>query len=119
MPALSPGLIDLFHIPTLIYAWAFTLALMAGPLLLKFLNEEPVTRCAVLQAAASFIMTGCWLTFGSAAINAYEHGLISLPMSILAVACMFAAAAGSSFLIERRCSDQQAGAQSLHESDKV
>ncbi|PDT91043.1 hypothetical protein CO669_06805 [Bradyrhizobium sp. Y36] len=116
---MSPGLIDLFHIPTLILAWAFTLALTAGPLLLKFLNDEPVARCAVLQAAASFITTGCWLTFGSAAINAHEHGLISLPMSILAVACMFAAAAGSSFLIERRCSDQQAGARNLHESDKI
>ncbi|WP_298244191.1 hypothetical protein [uncultured Bradyrhizobium sp.] len=119
MFALFPGLIDLFHIPTLILAWAFTLALTAGPLLLKFLNDEPVTRCAVLQAVASFITTGCWLAFGSAAINAYERGLVSLPMSILAVACMFAAGAGSSFLIERRCSDQQAGAQSLHESDKI
>ncbi|MGL9618465.1 hypothetical protein QRQ56_10720 [Bradyrhizobium sp. U531] len=48
-------------------------------------------------------MTGGWLTFGSVAINAYEHGLISLPVSILAVACMFAGATGSTFLIERRC----------------
>lgn len=103
MPALSASLIDLFHIPTLILAWVFTLALTAGPVLLTFLNNEPVTRCAVLQAAASFIMTGGWLTFGSAAINAYEHGLISLPLSILAVACMFAGATGSTFLIERRC----------------
>ncbi|MGL9618466.1 hypothetical protein QRQ56_10725 [Bradyrhizobium sp. U531] len=44
MPALSASLIDLFHVPTLILAWVFTLALTAGPVLLTFLNNEPVTR---------------------------------------------------------------------------
>lgn len=56
--ALSPSVTDLLHIATLIFAWAFTLAMTAMPLLLKFLNCKPVARCAVLQAAASFIMTG-------------------------------------------------------------
>jgi hypothetical protein len=37
------------------------------------------------------IGSGCWLTFGTAVINARQRGLISLPTSILAVALLFAA----------------------------
>lgn len=107
MLSLSPSLTDLFHVPTLIYAWGFTLVITGGPLLLKFLNYRPVTRCAVLQAASSFVTTACWLTLGAAAINAHERGLISLSTSILTMACLLAGAAGSSFLIARWCPDEQ------------
>ncbi|KYG20539.1 hypothetical protein SE92_09880 [Bradyrhizobium sp. AT1] len=105
---MSPSLTDLFHVPTLILGWVFALAVTCGPLLLKFLNYQPVRRCAVLQAVSSFVATGCWLTFGTAAISAHEHGLISLLSSVLVVACLLASAAASSFLIVRWCPDEQA-----------
>ncbi|WBL81609.1 hypothetical protein I3J27_14745 [Bradyrhizobium xenonodulans] len=107
MLALSTSLVGLFHIPTLILAWIFTLAIAGGPLLWRFLNYTPVTRCAVVQAVSNFVATGCWLTFGSAAMNAHERGLISLFTSILAVAFLFAGAAGGSHLIARWCPDEQ------------
>ena len=81
--------------------WDLALALAGGPLLWKFLNYRPVTRRALLRAALNFIATGCWITFGVAAINAYERGLISLPTSIFAVAALFAVVAGGSHLMER------------------
>ena len=107
MPALSSSLTSLFHIPTLILIWVFTLALAGGPLLWRFLNYQPVTRCAFVQAVANAIGSGCWLTFGTAVMTAHQRGLISLPVSILAVAFMLAGAAGSSFLIERWCPEEQ------------
>lgn len=105
---MSSSLTDLFHVPTLIYGWVFALAVTCGPLLLKFLNYQPVTRCAVVQAVSSFVVTLGWLTFGAAAISAQERGLISLLSSILVVACLLAGAAASSFLIARWCPDEQA-----------
>lgn len=105
---MSSSLTDLFHVPTLIFGWVFALGLTCGPLLLKFLNYRPVTRCAVVQAVASFVVTGCWLTFGAAAISAHERGLISFLSSILVVACLLASAGASSFLIARWCPDKQA-----------
>lgn len=104
---LSASSTSLFDGPFLIVIWAFTLAFAGGPLLWRFLNYKPVTRCVVLQAASKALGTGCWLTFGTAAINAFERDLISLPVSILAVALLFAAVAGSSFLIVRWCPDDQ------------
>ena len=82
-------------------AWGFALALAGGPLLWRFLNYRPVTRRALVHAAWKFVATGCWMTFGTGAINAYERGLISLPMSIFAVAVLFAVVAGGSHLMER------------------
>jgi hypothetical protein len=82
-------------------AWGLALALAGGPLLWRFLNYRPVTRRACLRAALNFIATGCWITFGVGAINAYERGLISLPMSIFAVAALFAIVAGGSHLMAR------------------
>jgi hypothetical protein len=41
------------------------------------------------------------MTFSTGAINAYERGLISLPMSIFAVAVLFTVVAGGSHLMER------------------
>jgi hypothetical protein len=41
------------------------------------------------------------MTFGNSAINAYERGLISLPMSIFAVVVLFAVVAGGSHVMER------------------
>ena len=105
---MSPSLTDLFHVPTLIYGWVLALGLTCGPLLLKFLNYRPVTRCAVLRAVSCFVVTGGWLTFGTAAISAHERSLISLPTSIVVVACLLAGAAASSFLIARRYPDEQA-----------
>jgi hypothetical protein len=99
--ALSFGWADLFATPMLAAAWGFALALPGGPLLWSFLNCRPVTRRALIRAALNFIATGCWFTFGTGAINAYEHGLISLPMSMLAVAALFAVAAGGSLVMER------------------
>lgn len=107
MFAVPADLTSLFHVPTLILIWAFTLAFAGGPLLWKFLNYNPVTRCAVVQAVSNLVASGCWLTFGTAAINAFERGLISLRMSVLAVALLFAAVAGGSFLVARWCPDQQ------------
>lgn len=104
---LSSSLTSLFDIPFLIAIWALTPVVVGGPLLLRFLNYKPVTRCAVVQTVAKVLGTGCWLTFGTAAINASERGMISLPVSILTMALLITAAAGSSFLIERWCPDQQ------------
>ena len=104
---LSSSLTSLFDGPFLILIWIFTFAIAGGPLLLKFLNYRPVTRCAVLHAVAKVVTTGCWLTFGTAAMNAHERGLISVFTSILAVAFVFAAAAGGSLLIARWCPDEQ------------
>jgi hypothetical protein len=100
-------LTSLFHIPTLILIWVFTLAFAGGPLLWRFLNYQPVTRCAFVQAVANAIGSGCWMTFGTAAMTAHERGLISLPAGVLAVAFMLAGAAGSSFLIARLCPEEQ------------
>lgn len=105
--AVPSSFASLFHVPTLILAWIFTLALVGGPLVLKFLNYRPVTRCAVVQAMSNVVVTGCWLALGMAAIAAHEHGLISTPTSILAMASLLAVAAGSSALIARWCSDEQ------------
>jgi len=104
---LPPDLTGLFDGPFLLLIWASTLVFAGGPLLWKFLNYKPVTRCAAMQAAANFVTSGCWLTFGSAAMNAHQRGLISWPTSILAVALMFAGAAGGQFLIARWCPDEQ------------
>ena len=104
---MSSTLTSLFHIPTLILTWTFTLAIAGGPLLWRFLNYEPVTRCGFVQAVANFVATGCWLTFGSAAMTAHQRGLISLPVSILAMAFLLGGAAGSSFLIARWCPEDQ------------
>lgn len=101
------SLTSLFDVPFLIVLWAFTLVFSGGPLLVKFLNYKPVTRCAVVQAAVNVLGSGCWLTFGSATINAFERGLISLPVSILTVALLLAVVAGSSFLAARWCPDDQ------------
>lgn len=105
--AVFSSLTSLFYVPTLILVWIFTLAFAGGPLLWRFLNYRPVTRRAVVQAVSNIVATGCWLTFGTAAIAAYERGLISLSTSILAVALMFAGAAGGSALIARWCPDEQ------------
>jgi hypothetical protein len=99
--ALSFGWTNLFATPMMAAAWGAALALAGGPLLWRLLNYQPVTRRALLRAAWTFVATGCWITFGTGAINAYEHGLISLPMSIFAVAVLFAVVAGGSRLIER------------------
>ena len=104
---MSTGLTSLFHIPTLILIWIATLATAGGPLLWRFLNYRPVTRCAFVQAVSNFVATGCWLTFGTAVMSAFEHGLISVFTSILAVAFLFAGVAGGSFLITRWCPDEQ------------
>ncbi|MGY8709367.1 hypothetical protein RAD16_26790 [Bradyrhizobium sp. 18BD] len=104
---MSSSFADLFDMPLLTLIWVFMLAFAGGPLLWKFLNYRPVTRCAVVQAAANFVGSGCWLTFGTAAMTAHQRGLISLPTSILLVASVLACAAGSSFLIERWCPDEQ------------
>jgi len=104
---LPSSLTGLFDVPFLILIWALTLAFTGGPLLWRFLNYKPVTRCAVVQAAANVVASGCWFTFGTAAINAFERGLISLPISILAVALVFAGVAGGSFLISWWCPDEQ------------
>nr|WP_244611966.1 hypothetical protein [Bradyrhizobium amphicarpaeae] len=77
-------------------------------MLLKFLNYRPVTRGAVLQAVSSFVVTGGYVTIGTAAIGAHERGLISWPASIVVMACLLAVAAGSSFLIERWYPDERA-----------
>ena len=104
---LSSSLTSLFDGPFLILIWALTLAFAGGPLLWRFLNYRPVTRCAVVQAASNAVGSGCWFTFGTAAIDAFQRGLISLPISILAVTLLFAAVAGSSLLIARWCPDEQ------------
>ncbi len=70
-------------------------------------GNPDATRCAVLQVVWNVVATGGWLTFGSAAMNAHERGLISMPTSILAVASLFATVAGGSFLIGRWCPDEQ------------
>jgi len=100
-------LTSLFHIPTLIVAWTFMLAIAGGPLLWRFLKYEPVTWCAAVQPVTNFVATGCWLTFGTAAITAHQRGLISLPASILVVALLFACGVGSSYLIARWCPEEQ------------
>ncbi len=105
---MSSSLTDLFHVPTLISGWVLALGFTCGPLLLKFLNYRPVTRCAVLKAVSSFVVTGGYLTFGSAAISAQERGLMSFPISILVVACLLAGAAASAFLIARWCPGDRA-----------
>ncbi|UPK30008.1 hypothetical protein IVB26_17095 [Bradyrhizobium sp. 195] len=105
---MSPGLTDLFHVPTLICGWILALGVTCGPLLLEFLNYRPVTRCAVLRAVSSFVVTGGYLTIGTAAISAQESGLISSSTSILVMACLLAGAAASSFLIARWYPDEQA-----------
>jgi hypothetical protein len=87
----------------LVLVWVFALAIAGGPLLWRFLNYRPVTRCAVLRGVANVVATGSWLTFGTAAINAHERGLISMSTTILAVASLFAVVAGGSFLIGRWC----------------
>ena len=79
--ALSFGWTDLFATPMLAAAWGFALTIAGGPLLWSFLNYRPVTRRALLLAAWKFIATGCWITVGTGTINAYERGLISLPVS--------------------------------------
>ena len=104
---MSSSLAELFDMPTLILLWVFTLALAGGPLLWKFLNYQPVTRCAFVQAVANAIGSGCWLTFGTAVMTAHQRGLISLPVSILAVAFLLTGAASSSFLIARWCPEEQ------------
>jgi len=104
---LSSSLTSLFDIPFVIAIWASTPVVVGGPLILRFLNYKPVTRCAVVQTITNVLGTGCCLTFGTAAISAFERGLITLPVSILAVALLFAVTAGSSFLIERWCPDEQ------------
>ncbi|MBR1131948.1 hypothetical protein [Bradyrhizobium iriomotense] len=91
----------------LIVVWAFALAFGGGPLLLRFLNYQPVTRCAVVQAVSNVVATGCWMTFGTAAISAFERGLIALSTSILVVAGLFAVVTGGTFLIARWCPDEQ------------
>jgi hypothetical protein len=103
----SSGLTSLFHLPTLILAWISAFAFAGGPLLWKFLNYRPVTRCAVVQAVSNAIATGCWLTLGIATIAANERGLISTPTSVVAMALLLAVAAGSSTLIARWCPDEQ------------
>ena len=105
---MSPSPADLFHVPTLICAWVLALGFTGGPLLLKFLNYKPVTRGAILRAVSSFVVTGGYLTIGTAAISAHDRGLISWPTSIVLMACLLAAAAGSSFLIERWYPDERA-----------
>ncbi|WP_354176940.1 hypothetical protein [Bradyrhizobium sp. LA6.1] len=60
-----------------------------------------------MQAVSNVVATGSWLTFGAATINAYQRGLISVFTSILAVALLFAGAAGGSFLTARWCPDEQ------------
>ncbi|MBW7967799.1 hypothetical protein [Bradyrhizobium sp. BR 10289] len=104
---LSSSLTSLFDAPFVIAIWTLTPFVVGGPLLLRFLNYKPVTRCAVVQTLTKVLGTGCWLTFGTVAIKAFEHGLISLPISNLAVALLFTVTAGSSFLIERWCPDEQ------------
>ncbi|OKO91397.1 hypothetical protein AC629_02645 [Bradyrhizobium sp. NAS80.1] len=103
---MSSGLTSLFDVPMLALAWVFALAFAGGPLLLRFLNYRPVTRCAVLRGVSNVVATGGWLTFGTAALNAHERGLISMSTTILAVASLFAAVAGGSFLIGRWCPDE-------------
>ncbi len=104
---LSSGWTSLFDPSILAAIWALALAIGGGPLLWRFLNYRPVTRNAVLNAAWNFVATGCWFTFGNGAINAHERGMISLPMSILAVALLFVVAAGGSLLMQRWCPDTQ------------
>jgi hypothetical protein len=99
--ALSFDWTSLFATPIVAAAWGVALALAGGPLLWRFLNYRPVTRRARLHAAWNFVATGCWIMFGIGAINAYERGLISLPMSIFAVAVLFAVVAGGSHLMQR------------------
>ncbi|MBB4370309.1 hypothetical protein GGD63_003104 [Bradyrhizobium sp. cir1] len=111
---MSPILNSLLDLPILIVVWAFALAFGGGPLLLRFLNYKPVARCAVVQAVSHVVAIGCWLTFGTAAINAFERGLIALSTSILVVACLFAVVAGGSFLIARWCPDEQQGNRTGH-----
>lgn len=91
----------------LILVWGFALVIAGGPLLWRFLNHRQVTRCAVVQVVSNVVATGGWLTFGTAAMNAHERGLISMSTTILAVASLFAAVAGGSFLIGRWCPDEQ------------
>ncbi|WP_375309679.1 hypothetical protein WHZ77_20955 [Bradyrhizobium sp. A5] len=98
---------SLFHVPTLILAWIATLAIAGGPLLWRFLNYRPVTRCEILQAVANVVATGSWLTLGLAAINAHERGLISVFTSVLVMAFLFAGAAGASSLSARWCPDKR------------
>ena len=98
---MSADFTSLFPIPALIFTWALGLALAGGPLLWRFLNRRPVTRRALLHAAWNFVATGCWITFGNGAMDAQKRGLLSLPVSILIVAVLFAAFAGGSHLLER------------------
>ncbi|WP_157195714.1 hypothetical protein [Bradyrhizobium sp. YR681] len=104
---MSSSFTSLLHVPTLVIAWIFTLVFAGGPLLWKFLNYRPVTRCALVQAVLNVVATGSWLTLGMAVIAAQEHGLISTPTSVLAMALLLAVAAGSSTLIARWCPDEQ------------
>jgi hypothetical protein len=99
--ALSFGWTSLFATPMAAAMWGVAFAFAGGPLLWRFLSYRPVTRRALLHAAWNFFATGCWMTFGNGAINAYERGLISLPMGIFAVAVLFAVVAGGSHLMER------------------
>jgi hypothetical protein len=99
--ALSFGWTSLFVTPMMAATWGVALALAGGPLLWRFLSYRPVTRRALLHAAWNFVATGCWMTFGNGAINAYERGLISLPVSIFAEAVLFAVVACGSLLMER------------------
>jgi hypothetical protein len=105
--SLSSGWTSLFDPSILAAIWALALAIGGGPLLWRFLNYRPLTRNAVLHAAWNFVATGCWFTFGNAAINAHERGMTSLPMSILAVALLLVVVAGGSLLMQRWCPDRQ------------
>ncbi len=104
---LSSIFFSLFDGPFLILVWALTLAFTGAPLLWRFLNYKPVSRCAVVQAMSNLVASGCSFTFGSAAMTAHARGLIALPTAIIAVALLLATVAGGSFLIARWCPDEQ------------
>lgn len=92
---------SLIDLQLLVLVWASVLAMEGGPLLWRFLNYQPVTRCAVLLAVSNAVGSGCGMMFCFAVINARERGLISLFTTVLALAILFGSLIGRSFLIAR------------------
>jgi hypothetical protein len=99
--ALAFGSTSLFPAAMMVAVWGGALAIAGGPLLWRFLSYRPVTRRAFLHGAWNFVAIGCWITFGNGVINAYERGFTPLPLSIFAVAVLFAGLVGGSYLMGR------------------
>ena len=83
------------------------LLLAGGPLLWAYVRHRPVTHGAVVQAVWLFVGGSCWLIVGNGAIAARERGLISLPVTIIVVALLFAFVAGVGHLLKRRYPDSK------------